>query len=99
VPVVPESHEKVPASFRLTQNYPNPFNPTTTIAFDLYRPDMVTLKVYNILGREVGTLVDGRLQAGTYQVAFDGSGLASGVYFYRLLTPSHTLTRKMVMLK
>jgi len=99
VPVVPEHHRKVPADFHLAQNYPNPFNPTTTIAFDLDRPDMVTLKVYNILGREVGTLVNSRLEAGTYKVVFDGADLASGVYFYRLTSATQMLTRKMVMLR
>jgi len=91
--------DEIPENFQLHQNYPNPFNPTTTIAFDLDRPEMITLKVYNVLGREVGTLVDGHIQAGTYRVAFDGSDLASGVYFYRLTSATQTLTRKMVMLR
>jgi hypothetical protein len=99
VPVLPEHHENVPSTFRLEQNYPNPFNPSTIIRFNLERPDMVMLKVYNILGREVRTLAEGYLQAGTYRLNFNASDLASGVYFYRLSTSSQLLTRKMVLIK
>jgi hypothetical protein len=91
--------DKVPTSFRLAQNYPNPFNPVTNIRFDLTRSDRVTLKVYNIVGQEVATLVDGNLMAGTYEVPFDAAELSSGVYFYKLSTPWQVETRKMVLLK
>jgi hypothetical protein len=90
---------EIPSRFRLAQNYPNPFNPTTMIHFDLSRADKVTLKVYNIIGQQVATLVDGKLQAGTYQVPFDADNLASGVYFYKLSSSVQSETRKMVLLK
>lgn len=90
---------EVPVDFQLAQNYPNPFNPTTNIRFDLNGMGHVSLKVYNLLGQEVATLVDGRLQAGTYEVPFDASELASGVYFYKLSAANQTDTRKMVLLK
>ena len=90
---------EIPSRFHLAQNYPNPFNPTTKIRFDLSSPDRVTLKIYNIVGQEVATLVDGRLQAGTYAVPFDAAQLASGVYFYKLSSSVQTETRKMVLLK
>ena len=90
---------EIPSRFHLAQNYPNPFNPTTKIRFDLSHTDQVTLKIYNIVGQEVATLVDGRLQAGTYEVPFDATQLASGVYFYKLNSSTQTETRKMVLLK
>ena len=90
---------EVPTSFELAQNYPNPFNPTTNIRFALTGAERVTLKVYNITGQEVATLVDGTLAAGSYEVPFDATDLASGVYFYKLSSPSQVETRKMVLLK
>jgi hypothetical protein len=71
----------VPAAHRLSQNYPNPFNPSTTIAFDIASATDVTLRVYDAAGREVATLFDGRLEPGSYTSEFDGSSVASGVYF------------------
>ena len=97
VPMV--ENDKLPSNFRLEQNYPNPFNPTTNIRFDLTHADRVSLKVYNIVGQEAATLVDGTLMAGQYEVSFDGSDLASGVYFYRLTSAAQTETCKMVLLK
>jgi hypothetical protein len=75
----------IPKTYALYQNYPNPFNPTTMISYQLPVVSHVTLKVYDILGREVATLVDGQQNAGVYKAGFDGSWLASGVYFYRIV--------------
>ncbi len=89
----------LPVGFQLHQNYPNPFNPSTNISFTIPKAGHVTLKVYNILGQEVVTLLDGLKTAQTYNVKFDGNGLASGVYFYRLKEGNNFITRKMVLLK
>ena len=89
----------VPAAFILQQNYPNPFNPTTTIEFRVPSSGFVSLKVYDILGREVATLVDGWRSPGSYSVTLDGSKLASGVYFYRLQAGSFTISKKMMLIK
>ena len=90
---------ELPAQVTLGDNYPNPFNPVTTFEYAIDQSVHVTLKVYDTLGREVATLVDGIQQAANYQVRFDGSGLASGMYLYRLETPDHVLTRRMILLK
>lgn len=89
----------LPTQFVLAQNYPNPFNPTTTIMLDIPRRTHVTVNVFNILGQNVATLLDREMTAGRYSVRFDGEGLASGIYFYRMVTKESTLTRKMVLLK
>ena len=89
----------VVTQFKLTQNYPNPFNPTTMINFSVPKAGNVTLKVYDIQGKEVATLVSGYKTAQSYQVEFDGSSLASGVYFYTLHTDNFTQTKKMVLMK
>ncbi len=89
-----------PFSFELNQNYPNPFNPTTTITFTLPKQSVVTLRIYNVLGQEVATLVDHQvLGAGHHQVQFRGKYLPSGVYIYRLETPTGVLQRKMILMK
>jgi len=86
------------ARFSLEQNYPNPFNPTTTIRYSLpYRAD-VTLSVYNILGQQVARLVHENEESGEHQVRFDATGLASGVYFYRLQSGPLTLTKKLAVI-
>jgi hypothetical protein len=89
----------VPRTFELSQNYPNPFNPSTVISYQLPVVSEVSLKVYDLLGREVATLVNQRQEAGRYQVVFDASRLASGVYFYRLQAGAFVETRKMMVVR
>ncbi|HEY9166542.1 MAG TPA: T9SS type A sorting domain-containing protein [Candidatus Kryptonia bacterium] len=89
-----------PSSYSLSQNYPNPFNPSTKIDFTLKSNTKVTLKVYDILGREVTTLVNGRLTAGEHSATFNASNLASGVYIYSLVTSDgFKITKKMILMK
>jgi hypothetical protein len=88
-----------PTRYSLSQNYPNPFNPRTTIQFAIPRSSEVTLRVFDALGREVATLVDAFEAAGTHTVEFDGEGLASGVYFYRLRAGDFESTRKLIVVK
>jgi uncharacterized protein (DUF1501 family) len=89
----------LPAAFRLAQNYPNPFNPETTIAFTLARPGPVSLRVFDLRGRLVETLVDGVRPAGEHTVRLRAAGWPSGPYLYRLETPAGTQSRKMILLK
>ncbi len=89
----------VPAGILLYQNYPNPFNPSTTIAYSLPKAEHVTLKVFNLLGEEVQTLVDEKKSPGNYQTRFDGNNLASGIYFYRIQAASFSKTNKMILLR
>lgn len=88
----------IPESFRLYQNYPNPFNPSTTIAFDLYHSGFTTLKVYDLLGREIATLVAEPLTAGSHARMLEGAQLASGVYFYELRFADFRAKRRMLLL-
>ncbi len=88
-----------PETFELTQNYPNPFNPTTNIKFSIPKRSFVTLKVYDVVGREVATLVNQEKEAGTYNVKFNASNLASGMYIYTLTTGNFTSSKKMVLMK
>lgn len=90
---------QIPSSYALGQNYPNPFNPVTYIKVNLPKDDYVTLKVYDILGNEIQTLVDGHFKAGIYNVDFDGSNLASGIYLYTLKAGNFVDTKKMIMVK
>jgi hypothetical protein len=96
---VGSKNKEIPQKFALYQNYPNPFNPTTTISYDLPERARVKLSVYNILGQEVATLVNGEQEPGRYNINFDASGLPSGIYFYTLQTPYFTKTNKMVLVK
>jgi len=89
----------LPASFSLEQNYPNPFNPSTMIRFSVPKEEFVTLKVYNMLGQEVKTLVNEVRWAGTHEVVFDAAGLPSGVYLYKLSAGRYLDTKKMVLMK
>jgi hypothetical protein len=88
-----------PTGFELSQNYPNPFNPSTTIRYTLPQAGNVSLKVYNALGQEVATLVNGHQVAKNYEATFDGSNLASGIYFYTLRTDNFTQSKKMILVK
>jgi hypothetical protein len=90
---------QIPQKFMLYQNYPNPFNPSTMISYDLPVRSRVKLSIYNLLGQEVATLIEGEQEPGRYDVKFDASGLPSGVYFYTLQTPYFTKTNKMVLVK
>lgn len=87
----------LPTDYALYQNFPNPFNPTTEISYQLPSDGQVVLKVFDTLGREVATLVDGYRTAGRYTVTFDAAGLASGVYLYRLTAKNYTQVRKMIV--
>ncbi len=88
-----------PTKFKLEQNYPNPFNPSTNLSFVIGHLSLVTLKIYDILGREVATLINEKKTAGVYKISFDASNLASGIYFYQLKAGSYIQTKKMVLLK
>jgi hypothetical protein len=96
---VSESAGSIPTEFRLFQNYPNPFNPRTTIKFELPKASQVRLSVYDMLGREVAVLVNEKRDAGVYEVKFEGSNLASGVYFYRIQAGDYVATKKLLLMK
>ncbi len=88
-----------PNTFVLEQNYPNPFNPTTKIQFSIPKETNVNLSVFNMLGQLVTTIYNGKLEAGTNYVEFDGSQLPSGIYFYRLEADNFVKTKKMTLMK
>ena len=100
---------EIPNNFSLSQNYPNPFNPVTTIKYSIpsvisipnsrERNLNVTLKVYDVLGKEIATLVNEEKPAGNYEVKFNASSLSSGVYFYKLQSGSFVQTKKMILMK
>lgn len=94
-----DNEEGIQYSFELSQNYPNPFNPSTTINYSIPVSGMVTLKIYNVLGQEVKTLVNKEQFAGMHTISFDASNLASGVYIYRLSSGNFVNTKKMMLLK
>jgi hypothetical protein len=100
---ITQSGTAIPEKFILSQNYPNPFNPTTKINFDLPFDSKVTLKVFDITGREITTLVNDNHHAGYYSVTFDGKNISSGVYFYRIIAEGinqqYVMTKKMLMIK
>ena len=89
----------IPNSSILYQNYPNPFNTTTNIEYQIAYMGFITLKVYDLLGRDVVTLFEGVQQPGSYEAIFNGSKLASGVYLYRLFTGSYVQTKKLILMK
>ena len=90
---------KIPASYSLSQNYPNPFNPTTNIKFSIPKDGNASLKIYDIVGNEVATYLEGFVKAGEYNALIDASNWASGVYFYKLTTSEFTDTKKMTLVK
>jgi photosystem II stability/assembly factor-like uncharacterized protein len=97
---IDEKNKKIyPTRFKLSQNYPNPFNPSTTIEFILPKSEFVELKVYNILGKEVSTLVSKQLNQGNHTYTFDGKNLASGIYYYQLVAGDFKQVKKMILLK
>jgi len=90
---------EIPNTFSLNQNYPNPFNPVTNIKFNLPKSGSVKLIVFDVMGREVATMFDENMNAGSYTTDFDASGLSSGIYFYKLITADFTDTKKMMLVK
>jgi len=96
---VANNGNQIPTQYELSQNYPNPFNPSTTIEFALPKSAFVTLRVYDLLGRQAGELVSEKLGPGTYKTQWDASGLSSGVYFYRLTAGDFVETKKLLLLR
>jgi Secretion system C-terminal sorting domain len=99
ITAVKDKGGNAPERFSLFRNYPNPFNPSTVIKYRLSTAGQVTLKIYDVLGRELTTLVSSHQAAGNHSVTFDGSSLASGVYLCRLESSSYTATMKLLLLK
>jgi hypothetical protein len=89
----------IPDKFELSQNYPNPFNPITNIKYQIIENGFVNLKIYDIVGREIATLVNKNQTAGTYETKFDASNISSGVYFYKLTSGSFSDVKKLVVVK
>jgi beta-glucanase (GH16 family) len=94
-----DGSEHIPDHFALSQNYPNPFNPTTTIEFSITKNSDVSLKIYDVLGREIITLASEKMNAGTYMKTWNASNMPSGVYFYQLKAGSYADTKKLLILK
>ncbi len=91
--------DRNPGGYRLEQNYPNPFNPSTTVSFVIGNSSFVSLKVFDILGREVAILLDGRMEAGEHSVRWDAASYPSGVYYYRMTAGKYSETEKMVLVR
>jgi hypothetical protein len=98
-PVYVANQNTAPVEFKLNQNYPNPFNPTTTISYSIAKSGKVSLKVYDLLGREVTTLINEDQAAGDYRVTFNAGNLSSGVYFYTMQAGNFSESRKLILLK
>ena len=96
---IPGSNPNIPNDFSLEQNYPNPFNSNTNVKFQIINSGIVILKVFDLLGREVKTLVNEYKQPGTYQVSFNAEGLSSGVYFYKIIAGDFSETKKMILIR
>jgi hypothetical protein len=95
---VEQPADVLPRSFSLEQNHPNPFNMATTIGFGVKEPCRVVLELYDLLGHKVATLVDNRYQPGFYRLNFKGTGLPTGVYFYRIEMGDFTAVKKLILL-
>ena len=89
----------IPENFILYQNYPNPFNPNTIISYELQVTGFIKLAVFDLQGREIETLVNQKQDAGKYEIKFDGSGIASGVYYYQFKTDGYVETKKMMLVR
>lgn len=83
----------------MSQNYPNPFNPSTNISYDIPKDVFVTIKIYDISGREIKTLVNEYIRAGRYIIGFNASGLSSGIYFCKIIAGNYIETKRMVLIK
>jgi hypothetical protein len=94
-----ESGRQLPSQFALQQNYPNPFNPSTTIRYSLPTTSTVQLEIFNTLGQQVALLQHGEQEAGYHEATFDGGGLSSGIYFYRLEAGEFVQTRRLLLLR
>ncbi len=96
---IKEEKNGKPEGYLLKQNYPNPFNPMTNISFTIPKSDYVTLKVFNILGKDIATLLEGLKPPGSYKITFSGNNLSSGIYIYKITTGSFTDSKKMILLR
>ena len=96
---ITQNGNNIPTEYALSQNYPNPFNPTTNIKFDLPKEGFVSLKIYDVVGKEVASLVNEVKSAGSYIVGFNGTELSSGVYFYRLESGIFVENKRMILIK
>jgi hypothetical protein len=91
--------ELTPEKYSLSQNYPNPFNPSTTIKFDLAKNGFVSIKIYDVLGREIKSLVNDNLNKGSYEISFNAGDISSGVYFYKMVSGDFSQIKRMMLLK
>ncbi len=97
--IVKIEFNQLPTKFNVYQNYPNPFNPVTTIKYDIVKAQSVKVTIYDIIGREVATLVNEQQQPGSYEIKWDASNVSSGIYFYQLKTKDYVYTKKMILMK
>ncbi|HZW38544.1 MAG TPA: T9SS type A sorting domain-containing protein [Ignavibacteriaceae bacterium] len=97
--VTSQKENNLPFQYSLEQNYPNPFNPSTKIKYTLPKQGLVSIKVFNVLGKEITQLVNEEKPSGEYEVEFDGNNLTSGIYFYQIQSGEFLDTKKMVMMK
>ena len=96
---VSEEEGLTPGKYILEQNFPNPFNPSTTINFSIPQKNFVSLRVFNIIGEEVSTLINEEKDAGSYHIKFNALNIPSGIYFYKITAGSFSATRKMILIK